>query len=236
MGNLLLLDFHKLFLGDSPPSFLLEIIIRTAIMYGYTIMLLRFLGKRGMGQISTLEVAIIVCFGSAVGDPMIEADMPLLYGIVSVTTISFLQIGMESVINRHKKLEEIMEGKAECIVDDGIIDLEILKRNNLSHEDLFRSLRNSEVEHLGQVKRVLYETSGQISVFFHSPKQVKPGLSVMPSELIPEQEILTDLNIADNEGLYACTNCGNTKFYKTGKNFGKCRNCDCANWMKANVD
>jgi len=40
-------------------------------MYAYTVFLLRILGKRGMGQLSMLELAIIISFGSAVGDPIL---------------------------------------------------------------------------------------------------------------------------------------------------------------------
>jgi len=65
-------DFHRIFVGDTPPLFLLEIVFRTLIMYAYTVALLRVLGKRGMGQLSMLELAIIIAFGSAVGDPMVE--------------------------------------------------------------------------------------------------------------------------------------------------------------------
>ncbi len=80
--------------------FLVKIVFRTVIMYGYSILLLRILGKRGMGQFSGLELAIIICFGSAVGDPMIGADIPIIYGIVAITTVAVLQISMEKIINK----------------------------------------------------------------------------------------------------------------------------------------
>ena len=203
MDNIEVFDFKRIFIGSAAPIFLLEIVFRTVIMYTYTIFLLRFLGKRGMGQLSSLEVAIIICFGSAVGDPMIQMEVPILYGIVAVTTIAILQIWMERVINKNKKLEEIMEGKAELLVDDGIIQIEILRKNNLSHEDLFRALRNNEVEHLGQVKKAFFETSGQLSVMFHSPKHIKAGLSVMPLETIPEISIIKFPNRVKTKGIYS---------------------------------
>jgi uncharacterized membrane protein YcaP (DUF421 family) len=233
MDQIEVFDFHRIFLGNAPLSFLLEIVFRTVIMYGYTILLLRLLGKRGMGQLSSLEVAIIVCFGSAIGDPMIGAEVPILHGIVAVTTISFLQIGMERVINKHKKIEEMMEGKAECLVDDGIIITEALKRNNLSHEDLFRSLRNNEVEHLGQVKKAYFETSGDLSVIFNLPKQVKQGLSVMPLDQDLDKSIFNADDIVSADGTYCCTNCGNSRFLKKDKKYKKCKICLCENWVNA---
>jgi uncharacterized membrane protein YcaP (DUF421 family) len=232
MNYLEAFDFKRIFIGNAPPIFLLEIAFRTVIMYSYTIFLLRFLGKRGMGQLSSLEVAIIICFGSAVGDPMMQFEVPLLHGIAAVTTIAIIQVWMERIINKHKKLEEIMEGKAECIVDDGIINMEILRKNNLSHEDLFRSLRNNEVEHLGQIKRAFFETSGQLSVMFHSPKHIKAGLSVMPSDMIPENAIQRVPQLVIDSGIYSCMNCGNSRQYEKDQNFESCKICDSEEWLR----
>lgn len=39
-------------------------------MFGYTLILVRVLGKRGMIQLSTLELTIIIEFGSSVVDPL----------------------------------------------------------------------------------------------------------------------------------------------------------------------
>jgi uncharacterized membrane protein YcaP (DUF421 family) len=178
--------FTGFFLGDAPYAFLLEILFRTVIMYAYTIFLLRVLGKRGMGQLSTLELAIIISFGSAVGDPMMGVDIPIIHGLLVITTVALLQIGMEKVINKHKKLENIMEGIPDCLVDMGVINLENLAKNELSHEDLLRSLRASQVDHLGQINKAIFETSGVISVLFLPPKHIRPGLSALPQDLIPK--------------------------------------------------
>ncbi|WP_421940553.1 DUF421 domain-containing protein [Pedobacter sp.] len=97
-------DFQRIFFGELPYGFLLEILFRTAIMYIYTILLLRFLGKRSMGQLSTLELAIIICFGSAVGDPMMGKDVPVIHGMVVITTVALLQTAAEWIINRDKRL------------------------------------------------------------------------------------------------------------------------------------
>lgn len=156
-------------------------------MYIYTILLLRFLGKRSMGQLSTLELAIIICFGSAVGDPMMGIDIPILHGMVVITTVAFLQVGTEWLINRNKKLEAVMEGRPDCLVKNGMILTTSLERNKLSHEDLFRVLRGKDIEQLGEVKNAFFETSGMISVWCFTDTNIRPGLGIIPEEYIPEE-------------------------------------------------
>ncbi|MCP9752984.1 DUF421 domain-containing protein [Ferruginibacter sp. HRS2-29] len=221
-------DFHRILFGDAPAMFMLEIVFRTIIMYVYTIALLRVLGKRGIGQLSTLELAIIICFGSAVGDPMMGAEVPILHGLTAITAVALLQIGMERVINRNKKVEAIMEGTPECVVDNGRIILQHLDKDNISHEDLFRALRSKDVEHLGQVRKAFFETSGQVSVFFQSPRNIKPGLSVMPAESGCENH--GQCLGASGTGFYSCANCGDTRQFKAGASFTDCTVCNCHEW------
>jgi uncharacterized membrane protein YcaP (DUF421 family) len=226
-------DLHRMFVGDAPLTYLLEIVFRTIIMYGYTIFLLRVLGKRGMGQLSTLELAIIISFGSAVGDPMVAADMPILHGITAITVITFLQIRLERFVNRYKKVEAVMEGTANMVVEDGVIKWECMKQDNISREDLFRSLRQNEVDHLGQVRKAYFETNGQISVLFQPPKKVKAGLNVIPEIEVKEEEIFTPQRPFPKSGSYACLNCGYTKQVAGGTSPASCEKCEQDKWVKA---
>ena len=224
-------DFHRIFFGDLPYAYLLEIVFRTLIMYTYTVILLRILGKRGMGQMSTLELAIIVSFGSAIGDPMMGAEMPIIHGMVAVTVITVFQITLERFINRNKKIEAILEGTANLIVENGTIQWKHMIKDNISKEDLFRTLRNKDVEHLGQVQKAFFETTGQISVIFNPPKKTSPGLSVLPNEEIEERLLFTPDKHVEKDGIYCCLNCGNRKQYNAGSTVKKCEKCDQDKWV-----
>ena len=226
-------DFHRIFLGDAPILFLAEIVFRTLIMYGYTIFLLRILGKRSMGQLSVLELAIIISFGSAVGDPMVGANMPILHGMVAITAVAIFQIGLEHLINKNKRVEAFMEGEPNLVVDNGVIKWEGLLEDNLSKEDLFRALRTKDVEHLGQINKAFSETSGAISVMFHHPKNVKPGLSVVPEHEIPPSFLITKPGPIRESGLYCCMNCGNVKSLESKEVAPSCEICSGEEWVKA---
>lgn len=62
-------DLARMFLGDTSPLFLLEIAFRTALMFLWLVFLLRVTGKRGLAQLSPLELASVIGPGSAAGDP-----------------------------------------------------------------------------------------------------------------------------------------------------------------------
>ena len=225
-------DFHRIFFGNSPTLFLLEIVFRTFIMYCFTVFLLRILGKRGMGQLSMLELAIIISFGSAVGDPMVGAEVPIVHGIVAITFVTIFQIVLERFINHNRKVESIMEGTPNLVVNDGVINWSCMKEDNISKEDLFRALRGKDVQHLGQVKKAFFETSGGVSVFFQSPRKIKPGLAVVPDEMV-EEEIIKACDKAVTAGTYACMDCGLTKHLHKDDVPGECEICKGEKWVNA---
>lgn len=231
--NIKVFDLHRIFVGDAPLLFLLEIVFRTIIMYTYTIFLLRLLGKREMGQLSVLEVAIIISFGSAVGDPMVGANIPILYGIVAITTVAVLQIGLETLINKNKKVEAIMEGAPNLVVDNGVINLEALKNENMSQEDLFRSLRFKDVKQLGEIHKAYVETNGQVSVLLNAPKSLRPGLSVLPKDRDQELRVIKAKEPIKKTGEYCCNNCGATKTLHEQSKAPACEICACEEWTKA---
>ena len=82
-GSALIMFYWKrMFLGDEPPLFLIEILFRTLVIYAYTFILLRWLGSRTIGQLSTIEFLLVIALGSAVGDAMFYPDVPLVHALL----------------------------------------------------------------------------------------------------------------------------------------------------------
>jgi len=232
MGNAMeVFDFRRIFFGDAPFLFLLEIVFRTTIMYLYAIALLRLLGKRNVGQLSTLELAIILCFGSAVGDPMIMDDVPILHGLVGITVVTLLQLLIERIINKNKKFEKAMDGVPECVVNNGIIVTKSLTADNLSQADLFRFLRIKDVKHLGEVRKAYFETSGEISVLLYEKDKIKAGLSVFPEDLdMNDEDVIDDAG----NGHHSCKTCGFTTAAVSGAS-DSCNECGGHTWVASKL-
>ena len=166
--------------GDFSWGFTLEIVLRTTIMYLYTLTVVRILGKRGLGHLSPFELVIIVALGSAVGDPMFYADVPIFHGIVVITVVVALQRLLQEITERSVRVETLLESKARRLVTGGVLDEKALDREELTEKELFSALREKEVENLGQVRLAYIEPSGVITVFKMERDLSNPGRSVLP--------------------------------------------------------
>ncbi|MGH2541414.1 MAG: DUF421 domain-containing protein, partial [Ardenticatenaceae bacterium] len=156
-------DLQRIFLGDLPLLFVLEIMLRTTVMYVYALLILRLLGKRGMGQLTPFEFIVVIALGSAMGDPMFYSDVPLLHGLVVLTLIVLLERGLEALTNKSVRFEHFVESIPRALVKNGQIDKRTLEHERLSVEELLIALREGGVEQLGEVKRAYLEPSGRVS-------------------------------------------------------------------------
>jgi len=82
------LDWQRMFLGDYDLLFYVEIVIRTLIILVWLLALLRVAGKRGVSQLSPLELAIVIGLGSAVGDAMFYAEVPLVHAMLVMALVA----------------------------------------------------------------------------------------------------------------------------------------------------
>jgi len=228
-------DLHRMFIGELPWWFTLEMIVRTCVMYVYALALIRFVSKRAVGQLSLIEFLLVIALGSAVGDPMLYPNVPILHGMVVVTVVVLLNRGMLLLINKNETMETALEGVPVLLVSDGRMSLPGLKRAMLNQEKLFEKLRVQDISHLGQVHRAYLEQGGEIAVF--RSEQPGAGLRVMPPWDLDPPEIWKAGEDAPSHGrMLGCVQCGRTERFEARASLPRCRDCDTKWWADAVVE
>lgn len=221
------MNWNELLLGNEGISFLLEIAIRTLIMFILVLILLRLTGKRSIKQLSIFEIVMIIALGSAAGDPMIYKEIGILQASVVFIVVLISYKIITYLITKSDKIETILEGKAIYIIHNGHAALESIHHTDLALDEFFAELRVLNIEHLGQVKEALLETNGHVSILFYEDQDVKPGLPIWPKEWAKKSIIIKV------EDIYACSLCGFTLTLSPGKG-GECPFCKKnKQWVKA---
>lgn len=222
-----LFDVQRLLIGDGIPyEFLLEVAVRSALMFFVVLVILRMSGKRGIKQLSIFELAIIISLGSAAGDPMLYEDVALLPAVVVFVTVIALYKLITYLTGKSEKFEAYLEGKPVKLIAEGKIMYDTFCDENLAYDELFSQLRMRNVNQLGQVEYAYLETSGDLSVFYYSDDQVKEGLPIFP-----EKYNYPCLTFSPNKR-YACTHCGEVKSEVSVHT--KCSTCNNEGWIEAN--
>lgn len=216
-------DLQRIFWGEHPPLFLLEVAFRTIVIFAYTLLLIRWMGKRGMGQLTPFEFAIIVALGSAVGDPMFYDDVPLIHTMLVIALILGLHKTLVYLTERNEFIERIIESKSQHLVHQGVVLIDNLHQELLSIEELHESLREQGIRHLGQVATACLEPSGKLSVIRAVHPQ--PGLSIMPCDC-------TDPEARPRPDVRCCGVCGKID-QSASTTPNSCPNCNAEQWEPA---
>lgn len=176
-------DWARMFLGDPPPGFLLEIVVRVVLIYAFALLIMQLMGKRGRNQMNPLEYLIIIALGSATGDVMFYPDVPLTYAALVIATIVLLGASFAILETRSERLRKLFESNPTILIEQGELIAANLRRERVSEGELFSELREAGVEQLGQVRMAILELSGRISVFKFSDDQALKGRDILPASV-----------------------------------------------------
>jgi hypothetical protein len=150
---------------------------RAVLIFAYGLLLLRACGPRMFGHWSALDIVISIMIGSALARAM-TGSAPLLGTMVAAAVMASLHVVLSHCAARNRNLAYIFEGKAVNLIDHGRIDHRERKRNMISEADLQEALRQEGIDgeaHVGNVKAMMLEPSGKLSVIKIDP--CKPDVS-----------------------------------------------------------
>lgn len=219
-------DLHRMAFDKVPVEFLGEVALRSLYTFVLVFLFLKITGRRGVRQMSLFEVLIILTLGSAAGDVAFYDDVPMLPVLIVFVTLAVLYRLVMWLMAHSEKLEDLFEGKPVVVVDEGELAWEKLRAENLTEFEFFMELRLNGIEHLGQVKRAIMETNGQISVYFFSDDEVKAGLPILPGKCVERFKTMPE------ENDYACTRCS-AIFHMHAGDHQLCARCAHPEWAKA---
>ncbi|TGE27923.1 DUF421 domain-containing protein [Hymenobacter metallicola] len=219
-------DWQRIILGNAPGEYMVEVVLRTLLIYVVLLVFIRLLGKRMGAQLTITEMAVMLTLGAIVAVPMQIPDRGLLPAMVLLGTVLLLQRGVNLLALKNRKVEVVVQSDVSLLLKDGVLNTEEMKKMGISHEQAFAHLRSKDVLHLGELRRVYLESGGHFSVFrFPEPR---PGLSVLPEaddRLHKEEHRASDLS--------ACQHCGTVEPAARART--SCRSCGHKEWTSAVV-
>lgn len=140
------------------------ILVRTVIIYILVLFVMRFMGKREIGQMQPFELVISIMIADLAATPMSELGIPIVYGVIPIFGLLIMHV-IISVLNlKSIKIREIICGKPRILIYRGRIDEKALIQENFTINELQERLRVNGVSSIEDVEYAILETSGQLSV------------------------------------------------------------------------
>jgi uncharacterized membrane protein YcaP (DUF421 family) len=141
-----------------------ELIIRSVVVYGFLLVLLRLTGKRQVGQLAPFDLVLLLVLSNAVQNSMNGGDNSLIGGLISAVTLVLLNGLLGLLTYRSKKLEDLIEGQPLVLIHNGKLYSKVLQQAKLTHHELDSALRQAGCTCVEDVRTAVLENNGSISV------------------------------------------------------------------------
>lgn len=153
-------------------AIMLEILLKSAIIYFLLLIVIKFMGKREIGQLSVFDFTVLLIISDILVSG-IDKDKEFLYHVFGIILISIIQKLLAFLLLKFTKLRYVIDGKESIIILDGVLKIKEMRKQNYNVDDLIVQLRLKNVASLSEVKHMILETNGDISVFkYEDSKEV----------------------------------------------------------------
>ena len=164
---------------------MLATFFRSIIIYIIVLIVMRLMGKREIGQMQPIELAISIMIADLASIPMTDIGIPISNGIIPIMGLLVMHLVISVLNIKSGTLRGLICGKPTILIYRGKIDEEKLRAERLTLNELEEKLRSNNVMNLGDVEYAILETSGDISVI---QKPNKRTTTPEDFDIMPEYE------------------------------------------------
>lgn len=155
------------------------VFVRLLIIYFVTILSIRLMGKRQIGELQMSELVTTFFLSELASYPITNQNIPLTYGIIPVVTLICIEVILSFLSTKVPFFKRLLDFSPSVLVARGKLDQAELSRSRLTIDELLSELRLKDVSGLDEVDYAFLEASGEISI-------IKKGLGGMTHLLIAD--------------------------------------------------
>ncbi|MBD8037279.1 MULTISPECIES: DUF421 domain-containing protein [Solibacillus] len=141
------------------------IIIRTVLLYIILLVVFRLMGKREVGELSIVDLAIFVLMAEVAALALDDIHREFSKAILPIILLFLIQYLNSWSILKNKRLRDFIEGDPTMVIRDGWICESEMKKQRYNLDDLLQQLREQGVCSVQDVAYAFLEQSGKLSVY-----------------------------------------------------------------------
>ena len=167
---------------------LLEIALRTGVIYCLVLIGIRISGKREVGQMTPFDLVLLLLLSNSVQNAMTGPDTSLAGGAVAAATLLILNYLVAEVSGGNRRFRKYIQGQPSLLVHDGQVIEAHMAKEHVSMDELERALREHGVGTYKEAALAVLEVDGSISVLKYDDIEPTGFDSPQPAAL-PEEEL-----------------------------------------------
>lgn len=148
---------------------LIEKILRPIVVYMFLVVSLRLSGKRELVQLNPFDLVVLLTLSNTVQNAIIGDDNSVSGGLIGATSLLLINYLVVRFLYGHSKLEEIVEGQSDVLIEDGKVRAARLKKELITIPQIEAAARKQGFDSLSDVDKCILEPSGTLSFVAKKP-------------------------------------------------------------------
>lgn len=146
------------------------VVFTATAIYIALILFTRLAGLRSFSKMSGFDFAMTVALGSIIASSILTASPPLPQAIAGLAIVYVLQISVAHLRQRSRKISRWVDNEPIVLMTSEGMVLENLRHARVTEHDVWSKLREANVLTIAEVRAVVFETTGDISVLHGEPE------------------------------------------------------------------
>jgi uncharacterized membrane protein YcaP (DUF421 family) len=148
---------------------ILEKLLRPVIVYFFLVIMLRLSGKRELVQLNPFDLVVLLTLSNTVQNAIIGDDNSVTGGLLGATSLLAINYLVVRFLYNHKKLDQLVEGKADVLMQNGKVRTEHLESELITMAQLEAAARKQGFASLTEVDQCILEPGGTLSFIGKKP-------------------------------------------------------------------
>ena len=147
------------------------VVLRTVILFILVVTIMRFMGKRQIGQLQPYELAILIMVSALAAIPMEDIAIPLLNSMIPIILLFIFQAIVSLASQKSERVRAVICGRPTLLIKNGKLIESEMKEVRVNINDLLEQLRIAGYPNIADVEFAIFETNGKISVIPESQRR-----------------------------------------------------------------
>lgn len=150
---------------------MVNLLVRTLIIYLVVSIVLRCMGKRQVGELELSDLVATLLLSEVAALPIADHDMPISHAIFPTLLILSIEIILTFLKTKSRLLKKLVDGKPSMLIYRGVPNPEELEKMRISIEELLSECRLQGYSDINDIAYGILEQDGKLSIIPKTSKQ-----------------------------------------------------------------
>ena len=143
---------------------MVNLLVRTLIIYLVVSIVLRCMGKRQVGELELSDLVATLLLSEVAALPIADHDMPISHAIFPTLLILSIEIILTFLKTKSRLLKKLVDGKPSMLIYRGVPNPEELEKMRISIEELLSECRLQGYSDINDIAYGILEQDGKLSI------------------------------------------------------------------------